>query len=129
MASNQDINDFKNKILRESMSLSKHAEETAIEKYRDMMKTGIIKRSMRKRLHILVIRTNKEGELKESKPCDHCVRIMKETGIKKVTYSSGSGTLITESLIHIISRPSVGYKCIRESLIIIDNILNKRSLK
>lgn len=124
----EDINRLRYVMLREKMALSKHAEETVIDKYKEMLRNGIIKKNMRSKLSVLVVRVLKDGTLKESKPCDNCVKIMREVGIKKVTYSSQDERFVTESLVVIVTRPSVGSKCIRESLAIIKYIIENKSL-
>lgn len=41
------------------------------------------------RVILIVIRVNKQGELSNSKPCYHCLRMMKQLGIRQVFYSTG----------------------------------------
>jgi len=36
---------------------------------------------------IFIIRVNKAGDLMYSRPCEHCLRYIKEVGIKKIIYS------------------------------------------
>jgi len=45
------------------------------------------------KLEILVIRLDKAGSLKNSKPCSHCLATMKLFGIKTVYYSTDEGTI------------------------------------
>lgn len=40
---------------------------------------------------IYVVRVNKQGELRNSKPCDMCYNAMKFVGIKRVFYSTSEG--------------------------------------
>lgn len=39
---------------------------------------------------LLVVRINRKGELRLSKPCHHCMKYIKYVGIKKVYYSTSS---------------------------------------
>lgn len=41
---------------------------------------------------IYVVRVNREGELRNSKPCSMCYEAMKFVGIKRVYYSNENGT-------------------------------------
>jgi cytidine deaminase len=52
-----------------------------------------------KSISILVIRINKEGKLKESKPCYHCLKAMRNSGlnIKYVYYSTSNGNIVKET--------------------------------
>ena len=45
---------------------------------------------------IAVIRFGKDGSLKNSRPCNHCLEAMKYYRIKKIMYSSDDGTIISE---------------------------------
>ena len=36
---------------------------------------------------VLVVRMNKQNQFRQSKPCPHCMGILRERGIKKVFYS------------------------------------------
>lgn len=46
-------------------------------------------------LTLTVVRYDRQGNLKNSKPCQACVKLMKKFGIKTVTYSDDNGDLIT----------------------------------
>jgi hypothetical protein len=50
-------------------------------------------RAFQKKLKIIVIRTDKNGNLRDSKPCVHCLENMKFFGIKTVYYSTNEGTM------------------------------------
>ena len=52
----------------------------------------------RKRYSILVVRLNKNGFLTYSRPCDHCIHILKTIGIDKIYYSDGAGNIIIEKV-------------------------------
>lgn len=49
---------------------------------------------------IAVVRINRSGEFKNSKPCYHCIEYMKSCGlqIENVYYSDSNGDLICEKL-------------------------------
>jgi tRNA(Arg) A34 adenosine deaminase TadA len=49
--------------------------------------------NLNKKLEMLVIRTDKAGRLKNSKPCSHCLATLKMFGIKIVYYSTDEGTI------------------------------------
>jgi len=131
-------NELKEHINRRG--LSKHAEENALMRYYSTCKSNYrryldgnrsyvnCKRNINipiRKLKIVVIRTNSYGELLDSKPCSHCVNVMKSYGIKKVIYSTKSSDntqcMITESIATIVSRPSVGYRSIERSINILNN--------
>lgn len=68
---------------------SVHAEVDAILKARRNLKGA----------SILVVRINKAGELRNSKPCAHCMLYLKHVGIKKVYYSTNDYPYIDSILI------------------------------
>ena len=47
---------------------------------------------------ILVIRINKNLDLKNSRPCNHCIEKLLKIGIRKVHYSNEFGIIISEFL-------------------------------
>lgn len=49
-----------------------------------------------KGMDILVIRTNKNLTLSNSRPCNHCINKMISLGIRKVYYSDKNGNIIYE---------------------------------
>jgi hypothetical protein len=46
---------------------------------------------------ILVIRVNKNGDLKNSRPCNKCIKTMKSI-VRKVFYSTDFGNIVSENL-------------------------------
>lgn len=49
--------------------------------------------------HVLVIRIDRNGNLKNSKPCSECIQFMKTFGgIRNVYYTDSNGDLICEKL-------------------------------
>jgi deoxycytidylate deaminase len=92
--------------------LSFHAEEKAIRDFLRFEKKRY--RSISKNLILIVIRIDKKNNLVDSKPCTHCVEVMKNLGIKKVIYSQKDGSLTMERLSKINSIPSSGYKSIEK---------------
>lgn len=109
---------------RTGLVLACHAEENALHKYHSCAGVRGRKKITPRKLHMVVIRINSEGNLTESKPCSHCVDVMKSYGIRKVTYSTKNGALVTERLSTIITQPSVGYRSVERSLIALDAIIN-----
>jgi hypothetical protein len=54
--------------------------------------------------HILVIRIDRNGNLKNSKPCSDCIQFMKTFGgIRNIYYTDSDGILICEKLTDIRS--------------------------
>lgn len=110
-------------IRRTGLVLARHAEENALSKYRANIGVRGRKRITPRKLHMVVIRINNSDEIIESKPCSHCVEVMRAYGIRKVTYSTKDGNLVTESLALIISQPSVGYRSVERTLNILDEMV------
>ncbi len=72
---------------------TKHAEMSVFEKlnmYNKKRIGGLV--------DILVIRVNKNGDLKNSRPCNKCIKTMKSIGIRKVFYSTDFGEIVCENL-------------------------------
>lgn len=102
--------------------LARHAEENALEKYRSKIGFRDRKAVSPRKLRMIVIRINAKGELVNSKPCSNCVKIMKEYGIRKVTYSTPEG-MVTESIETINSTPSVGQRSVDRAISILDEMV------
>jgi len=51
-----------------------------------------------KRLSLLVIRLLPSGKLGNSRPCNHCVSLMQQVGLKKVYYSNKEGKIVMEKV-------------------------------
>jgi hypothetical protein len=45
---------------------------------------------------IAVVRLGKDGKLKNSRPCNHCLETMIKFRIKKIMYSTDDGSVIAE---------------------------------
>ena len=56
-----------------------------------------------KKLDIIVIRVNTIGKMHNSRPCSHCLNMMKSTGIRRVHYSNEIGEIVTETVKDMIS--------------------------
>jgi len=54
-------------------------------------------------LDIIVIRVNGVGRMHNSRPCSHCLNMMKSTGIRRVHYSNELGEIVTETVKDMIS--------------------------
>lgn len=73
---------------------------------------------------MVVIRIDCNGNLVDSKPCEKCIATMSSCGIKKVTYSTADGILITEKVKNITARPSLGYRSVERTLQLLDTLLD-----
>jgi pyrimidine deaminase RibD-like protein len=76
------FNKFKNhpSVIEEDLikvHCSRHAEEVAIHEAGNNAKGAIL----------YVARVNKQGEARNSKPCNECSKLIKKSGIKKVIYT------------------------------------------
>jgi hypothetical protein len=120
-----ELLELKNQIKRYGCKLAKHAEESAIERYFYKLKDKRNKKINFNKLHMTVIRIDDDNNLIESKPCDHCIKVMKTYGIRKVTYSTKDGTLITENVDKITSTCSSGYRSIEKTIKILDDTIEK----
>lgn len=75
----------------------------------------------KKKLELLVIRTDRLGNLKNSKPCNHCLQILMLFGVKTVYYSTDEGDIVKEIVKnvkheHYSSRQNNYYKNSKKSL-------------
>ena len=61
------------------------------------------KTSKSKKIDLIVIRINRQGDLVNSRPCYNCVSMMKAVNIKKVYYSTDNGDIVGESVKDMIS--------------------------
>jgi cytidine deaminase len=61
-----------------------------------------------KNMNLLVVRFSKNGKLGESRPCAHCIEMMKKVceskrcSIKKVFYSTHFGTIVKENFSSLV---------------------------
>jgi len=108
------------RIQRENLILARHAEEAAIDKYSSIKGR---KRIPSRKLRMVVVRIDSKGKITESKPCSHCVEVMRSYGIRKVTYSTKEGVFITESLDDIVTQQSVGYRSVEQAMDILDEMV------
>lgn len=49
-------------------------------------------------LNMLVVRLNSSGHMTMARPCDVCSTILKQVGVRYVTYSDWEGNLVTDDL-------------------------------
>jgi deoxycytidylate deaminase len=118
---------LRQEIQRNGLVLAKHAEENALNKYNLNIGNGGRKAISKRKLHVVVIRIDSNYELTESKPCSHCAEVMRLYGIRKVTYSTRNGNLITEHLNLIVTHSSVGYRSVERAINILDEMINFNS--
>lgn len=99
---------MKSQFLKSTLSIGCHAEEHAIQKYN-------FKRHKKcKKLHLVVVRVDDNGELCNSKPCSNCVQVLKNNNIRKVTYSVDDGGYVTMKTKNIQGEASSGHRTIQE---------------
>lgn len=120
----KNIRKLKKTIKRTGLVLARHAEENVLARYNKLLEKVDAKSYKKRKLCLLVIRINAQGELTESKPCSHCVEVLKEYGIRKVSYSTKEGIIVSESLETMITSPSVGYRSVERALAMLDEMLD-----
>jgi len=54
---------------------------------------------------MIVMRTDREGNFKNSRPCRHCIETLQKNGIQKVVYSNQEGGF-TEEVVTRMDRDS-----------------------
>jgi len=69
-----------------------HAEHDCLRKFNFKN----LSRKKRQALALVVFKVDREGNLKNSKPCQHCLKLLKRHDIGKVIYSNNDGTFISE---------------------------------
>jgi len=54
------------------------------------------------RLKVYVTRVTRRGTLSLARPCEHCMKMLKDRGVKDrdIVYTSIEGNWVTEALIH-----------------------------
>lgn len=60
-----------------------------------------IKNMHKRNLHLVVVRYHRNGQIADSKPCNHCLELIKSYNINKITYSmviNGVPQLVTERI-------------------------------
>lgn len=68
-------------------------------------------RCLRKKLEIVVIRVNNQGDLMNSKPCNSCLYYMRLYGIKNVYYSDENGEIVKEKITDIeVEHDSIAHR-------------------
>lgn len=73
-------------------------------------------KNRRSKLDIWVIRVTKTGELKNSYPCNECLKFMKSYGIDRVYYSDDNGEIVCEKLNDMKSKHiSTGHQARRDN--------------
>jgi len=76
-----------------SMWPSIHAEHDCLRKFNFKNRT---KKRKRRAFLLFVLRLDREGNWKNSKPCQHCLKLLKQYRISKVIYSRDDGTFFGE---------------------------------
>lgn len=66
-----------------------HAEEAAIFATPEHLRVGA---------EIFVLRVNASGDLRNSRPCESCLEVIRSCGLEKVHFSTDDGSIVTEEL-------------------------------
>lgn len=111
---------LKQNIQRHGLVLSHHAEQDVLDNYEK--RKFLYKKIPVRKLHLIVIRVNNAGDLCESKPCQNCLKLLRDYGIRKVTYSTQEGLLVTENIAHMESTPSVGYRSAERVMALLEEL-------
>lgn len=114
---------LKREIYQRGLTVALHAEENALHQYQTKIPLRGQKRIRPRKLHMVVIRIDSLDQLTESKPCTHCIEVMRSYGIRKVTYSTKDSEIITEFLVNIVSEHSRGYRSVERVLEVLDDTL------
>ena len=70
----------------------------------------------RKQYWMIVIKTDKKGEVRMSRPCSHCIRLLKKCHIPRVFYSDNDGNFIEEfvnEMDEATAHMTTGWRCIQ----------------
>jgi arginyl-tRNA--protein-N-Asp/Glu arginylyltransferase len=52
----------------------------------------------------MVIHMTRQGEIKDSKPCQHCLDMLRKNGIRKIIYSNEHGNLVSQRVRDVVSK-------------------------
>ena len=90
-----------------------HAERSAIESY--MLTRGLryekkIEKFKRHNFTLVVLSITLGGNLRNSKPCDSCVKFLKEMSLKRLVYYEANCDFIEVNISNLNSSPSGAYK-------------------
>ena len=89
-------NSLRNSYNGECICYSTHAEMDVLYKILKQQKTKVKNIIDLSNYIIIVIRFGKDGNLKNSRPCNHCLETMTKYRIKKILYSNDDGIIISE---------------------------------
>ena len=89
-------NHLRNSYNGECICYSTHAEMDVLYKILKHQKIKVKDSADLSNCVIIVVRFGKDGSLKNSRPCNHCLETMKFYRIKKVVYSDDNGNIVTE---------------------------------
>lgn len=101
---------------RSGLKLAQHAEESALDALMKIISLKGVKKIPIRKLRLVVIRIDAFNNLVDSKPCANCVNVMKKFGLRKVTYSTKTGTMATESLDTIVPTTSAGHRSVQNTI-------------
>jgi len=82
-------NDYNRTFLKKKFIFSLHAEVSALHKFNNIFKHNPNKKIK----ELIVLRLNRQYELKNSKPCKHCLETMFQYNVKYVIYSENNGSM------------------------------------
>ena len=90
-------NTLRNTYNGECMCYSTHAEMDVLHKVLKGYTQQPFKDVINLKNHVIaVIRFGKDGSLRNSRPCTHCLNTMVKYNIKKIIYSTEHGEIVTE---------------------------------
>ena len=70
-----------------------------------------------KKIKLYIVRLNRDGELKDSRPCVNCYNKIKEFGIRKIIYSTADSCIECKKVSeYYTERLSFGYSYITNNL-------------
>jgi hypothetical protein len=79
----------------------------------------IKKRKIESKLNIVNVRFSRDGEIKNSKCCSLCAKVLHRFGIKEVIYSTDNGNFVKEKINILLesSLPSKGSLLIKNKIL------------
>ena len=89
-------NHLRNSYNNECICYSTHAEMDVLHKVLKKCKNNFKDNIDLSDYSIVVVRFGKDGNLRNSRPCNHCLEVMVRYRIKKILYSKDDGTIANE---------------------------------
>lgn len=121
-----DLLKLQQEIKKTNLRLARHAEENVLLSYHSKTSIRGKKQVPYRKLHLVVIRVNGSGTICDSKPCSNCAELIKNYGIKKITYSTSDGDFITTNINNLTTRKSVGFQSVDNALSILNRLIDNK---